>query len=165
MPHSISTLVRKYLAPGAEAPTVPVLIWEEPPVEQGEIGSSTHTDIGAQKPKVGEPLVFFLEKREKSDSPIPMAITVGRADASDVLIEHKSVSRLHAWLQQEEDTGRWVITDAESKNGTWVDTVRLPKMQRVPLVDRSTISFGHAKLRFFLPASLLVELKRRAGQG
>lgn len=50
------------------------------------------------------------------------SITIGRDDASDVVSTNPHVSRHHATLS--DATGRWVLTDAASTQGMFVDGVR-----------------------------------------
>lgn len=45
--------------------------------------------------------------------------TIGRADASDLVLEHESVSRLHANIEVT-DEGYLTVTDAQSSNGTFL---------------------------------------------
>lgn len=51
--------------------------------------------------------------------------TVGRTKANDIFVLHKSLSRQHARITNE--GGEWSIEDLGSKNGTFVDGVRVDK--------------------------------------
>jgi adenylate cyclase len=51
--------------------------------------------------------------------------TIGRTKANDVFVLHKSLSRQHARLQMSD--GAWLIEDLGSKNGTFVDGVRVER--------------------------------------
>lgn len=71
-----------------------------------------------------------------------------------MVVDDGSVSRFHAWLQKDERTQQWSLTDAESKNGTWVDGVQLAGKQRVTLRDGASLKFGEVVMTFHLPDTL-----------
>lgn len=75
--------------------------------------------------------------------------TVGRAPTADVVVaDDPLVSRLHARLER--TGGRWtVVDDGLSRNGTWVDGVRLTG--RRVLHDRDSIRVGDTVLVFCAP--------------
>lgn len=141
--------------PGSD-PTVPGLVWEAPATKLLDSGRWEMTASGqaAMRPRAGEPLVFLVEKGQATNNPFAMGVTVGRVQSNDIVVDDGSVSRFHAWLQQDERTKEWSLTDAESKNGTWIDGVQLGAKQRVQLRDGSRLKFGDVDLGFFLPASL-----------
>lgn len=148
--------------PGAD-PTVPGLVWEAPPTKLTDSGHWEMTDSGQamRRPRAGEPLVFMVEKSASTThNPFAMGVTIGRVESNDVVVDDGSVSRFHSWLQRDERTQQWSLTDAESKNGTWVDGVQLGK-QRVTLRDGARLKFGDVEMSFFLPAALksFVELR------
>ena len=58
-----------------------------------------------------------------------------------------SVSRFHAWVQLDEKAGVWFLTDAESKNGTWLDKVKLTASTRTKLAAH----FRHFKVQAIPP--------------
>lgn len=58
-------------------------------------------------------------------------VTAGRANDSDIFLDDVTVSRAHAVL--EDVSGTWVIRDAGSLNGTYVNRLR---------VDRHTLAPG-----------------------
>lgn len=53
----------------------------------------------------------------------PSPVHIGRSGDCGVVIDHPSVSRVHARLDHE--NGRWRLTDMDSKNGTFVGGVRI----------------------------------------
>lgn len=69
---------------------------------------------------------------------------VGRSGSSDIRIKSKSVSRNHAVLTRYDD-GSWTITDAESKNGTFINGERVTIC---PLEPGDRIQIGAAKMDF-----------------
>ena len=141
--------------PGAD-PTVPGLVWEAPPTKLTDSGHWEMTDAGQamMRPRQGEPLIFLVEKGTSTNNPFAMGVTVGRVESNDIVVDDGSVSRFHAWLQKDERTKEWSLTDAESKNGTWIDNVQLAGKQRVVLRDGAKLKFGDVVMEFFLPAAL-----------
>lgn len=73
-------------------------------------------------------------------------ILVGRAGSSDVLIDHPSISKLHARIRRGAD-GTYTITDAGSRNGTWIADRQLRDIE-VPLPVNAKVRLGHWELRF-----------------
>lgn len=143
--------------------TVPGLIWEAAPSDTNPEGRSETTTAGQQvvRPSAGEPLIFMVEKGHSTNNPFAMGVTIGRVDSNDVVIDDASVSRFHAWLQQDDRSLEWALTDAESKNGTWVDAVAATPRQRMPLRDGAVIRVGDVQLTFLLPESLKAFVKQR----
>ena len=88
-----------------------------------------------------------------------LGITVGRTRNNDIFINDERISRFHAFFQQKE--GVWVLSDAGSKNGTFVDGSRLDPRRAKPLPERAIIDFGGFRARF-LSTTPFVELLRRA---
>ncbi|MFZ5438781.1 MAG: FHA domain-containing protein [Myxococcota bacterium] len=157
-PLPLSQLARRLIIsprPGS-VPQAPALVWEAPPTALTESGHWELTDAGRTltRPLAGEPVIFFVEKAVGTNNPFAMGVTIGRVESNDVVLEDGSVSRFHAWLQQDERTQQWAITDAESKNGTFLDGVQLAPRQRAPLADGARLKLGEVQLTFFLPESL-----------
>src|SRR5262245_38920053 len=46
---------------------------------------------------------------------------IGRTDENDIVVNHRSISRNHAKLVREPETGRYTITDQQSSNGVRVN--------------------------------------------
>jgi hypothetical protein len=57
-------------------------------------------------------------------------LTVGRHPACDVVLDDPSVSRWHARLRFRD--GTWMLQDLDSRNGTWVNDVRVGRCQLRP---------------------------------
>ena len=75
--------------------------------------------------------------------------SLGRGKEADVVIGGKSVSRLHARLEQDAG-GRWVLSDLGSSNGTLVEGQRLNGP--CTLMDGETFNLGDVELRLRLDA-------------
>lgn len=156
--------------PGVD-PVVPGLLWEAPPTAMTDSGHWEMTDAGhaMMRPRTGEPLIFMVEKGTATNNPFAMGVTVGRVESNDIVVDDGSVSRFHAWLQKDERTQAWSLTDAESKNGTWVDGVQLAGKQRVTLRDGASLKFGEVIMTFYIPATLKAlvgdRFRNSSGQG
>ncbi len=73
---------------------------------------------------------------------------VGRTDENDLVINHRSISRNHAKLVREPDTGRYTISDLQSSNGVRVNGQDYGKVE---LRRGDVIDLGHVRLRFVEP--------------
>ncbi len=85
-------------------------------------------------------------------NPFSASIFVGRTKTNDLMLRHESVSKSHAFFQQDE-TG-WTLTDNDSSNKTFLDGVPLApnKPARLPLA--CNIVFGSYVSYFLAPAEL-----------
>lgn len=161
----LSQLARKLFlqrSPASEVKT-PGLVWEAPPGSTRDSGHWEMTSSGqaTARPTSAEPVVFMVEKVPGLKNPFSMGVTVGRVETNDVALDDASVSRFHAWLQLDERTQQWFLTDAESKNGTFVDGAQLAPKQRVALRDGASLKFGEVLVTFMLPATLTAFVERR----
>lgn len=161
----LSQLARKLFvqrSPGVEV-TSPGLVWEAPPGSTRDSGHWEMTSAGhvPGRPTASEPMVFMVEKVPGLKNPFSMGVTVGRVETNDVALDDASVSRFHAWLQLDERTQQWFLTDAESKNGTFLDGAQVPPKQRIGLRDGSKLKFGDVEVTFMLAPSLLAFVEQR----
>ncbi|PZR04930.1 MAG: ABC transporter ATP-binding protein [Archangium gephyra] len=159
MPVPLSQLAMKlFVKSHPDAPPgVPGLVWEAPPAANATEATPwdvTSAGQASSRPTSIDPLIFLVEKGTSTNNPFAMGVTVGRVESNDLVVDDGSVSRFHAWLQQDDRSGDWSLTDAESKNGTWVDGAQLSARQRVVLKDGATLKFGDVVMRFFLPEAL-----------
>ncbi|GAC1569962.1 MAG: hypothetical protein NVS3B20_01290 [Polyangiales bacterium] len=81
-------------------------------------------------------------------------ISVGRTSATDIQIDHPSVSKFHAYFIVDATTSSHNVGDGSSKNGTFVNGVLLPKRDPVPLGDDATLRFGEVEIRYLMPPAL-----------
>ena len=70
-------------------------------------------------------------------------ITVGRSRSCSVRVEHESVSKHHATVQDEGQKGFFVL-DESSLNGTFVNSLPVPTGGRALLCTGDRVSFGDA---------------------
>jgi hypothetical protein len=104
---------------------------------------------GKLTPEAVELEVYPLAK--KPGASFPERITIGRTANNDVAISDHSVSRLHAYIRQ---AGGWLVADAGSKNGSWLDDVALEPRRETGLQPRSVLRLGDVVLTFYLSAEL-----------
>lgn len=135
--------------------------WSSPVLVQRTVTSNDADDWAAtsaafvmSKPESNDARVHLIAKSTGKPNAFPMGVTVGRVDGNDIAVDEPSVSRFHAWLQQDDRTKVWALTDADSKNGTWVAGAELGPRQRVPLADHSEIRLGNVYFTFLTPESL-----------
>src|SRR3954467_6019908 len=88
--------------------------------------------------------VYPLAK--KPGASFPDRITIGRTANNDVVINEHSVSRLHAYVRQAEG---WVVADAGSKNGSWLNDAELAARREAPLVPGGVLRLGDVDLTFY----------------
>lgn len=124
------------------------------PGAQTEDWAPTRAAVVMSRPEANGTRVHLIAKAPGKPNAFPMGVTVGRVGGNDIELDDSSVSRFHAWLQQDERTKVWALTDADSKNGTWIAGGELAPKQRVPLIDHTEIRLGNVYLTFLLPESL-----------
>ncbi|WP_257457296.1 FHA domain-containing protein [Archangium lipolyticum] len=120
----------------------------------------TLTNVSTPMLGVGESIVFPVIKNQ--ENAFGRGITVGRTGNNDVVLDDGTVSRFHAWFQREPD-GRFVLTDAGSKNGSFVGGVRLTPRRPSPLADGTRLRFGQVEVTFYLASGFTKVLARRLG--
>lgn len=101
--------------------------------------------------------VMTLEPvRDAGEAPIEIppekTALIGRSIDCDVQVRHGSVSKRHARCQHV--SGRWLLEDAGSLNGTWIGERRIETREAATLQHGDTIAFGQAVFRVVLPPDL-----------
>src|SRR5689334_14773378 len=74
--------------------------------------------------------------------------SIGRGGDNSIVVDHPTVSRVHAWLVREDDenAGDFFLRDTNSANGTYVDGKRIAG--KSPLRDGALIRVGPARMVF-----------------
>lgn len=85
-----------------------------------------------------------------------MMITMGRAPNNDLVIPDGRVSKFHAYFRQVGE--RWMITDANSTNGTSVNGVQIAPDRSVEVRSGDQLEMaGSLHASFLLPADLYAQ--------
>ncbi|MHC4601170.1 MAG: FHA domain-containing protein [Planctomycetota bacterium] len=93
-------------------------------------------------------------------------ITLGRSDNNDVVIDHPSVSKFHAFFTKDAKGERYSISDADSRFGTFVEDHRLRPSKAQVLNSGETLAFGKgSKYGFYLPGDFYDYIKVLQGLG
>jgi len=126
----------------------PWLLWRPPnEVSQRRIHV---TDVsGTREPDFETGDAVAIEVLKAATNKFPFGITIGHAESNDIVIRHQQVSRFHAYIQTA--NGKHVLVDADSKNGTVLDGVRLEPSKPALLSPRATIALGSVILDYFEP--------------
>ena len=91
----------------------------------------------------------------------PQVIGVGRARNADVYLPNPKVSKYHAYFSRN-DAGQLSLTDAESRNGTWVDGTKIAARSATPLTNGVEIVFGPHRFTFYTPEGFYENIQRRS---
>ena len=98
------------------------------------------------------PLLLAVRKRQTS---LPGPISVGRHLANDIVIPDLSVSKVHAYFRPVGNDGHLELSDAGSRNGTWVGKRQLlPKTPALAVKPGAVIRFGRVEFVVLAPADL-----------
>ncbi len=109
----------------------------------------------------GEEHLAPVEKRADGKNAFAMMITVGRAANNDIVIPDGRVSKFHAYFRQQ--GADWLICDANSRNGTFVDGQAVPQQGGAPVRPGARIRLAKSlELVFYDPPALFEKL-RQAG--
>ena len=108
----------------------------------------------------GEPAVFVVMKYK--NNAFPRGVTVGRTFNNDLVLDHESVSRFHAWFERDEGTGSWALVDSSSKNGTAVDGLALKARKPHVLPKKAVIQFGRVVVEFLSVPAFVAYLGEKA---
>ena len=91
-------------------------------------------------------------------------ITVGRSPDNDVIIEHPSVSKLHAFIRYSESTGSVKLSDAGSRFGTTMNGIPVGMGANLQLQSGDAIVFARSvTASYFTPADFYEYLKITRG--
>ena len=99
---------------------------------------------------VRRPLASFLaEDGNPDDDALAVrmrSVRIGQAPQNEIILDDDTVSSYHARLDYGD--GAWRLTDLESKNGTYVEGVRLAPGVPTSLQEETPIVFGTVRLLF-----------------
>ncbi|MBI4956055.1 MAG: FHA domain-containing protein [Myxococcales bacterium] len=97
--------------------------------------------------------VLPLRKRPAATAGDAERISVGRSHACDIVLAHSTVSKLHAWLEHD-DNDRLYVSDAGSTNFTRLAGRILPAEQLQSFEYLEELSFGDVSARVCPPELL-----------
>jgi hypothetical protein len=100
---------------------------------------------------------LVLVAKRPRNTLLPLMITVGRSENIDIALNFPTISKLHAFFYQ---VGvNWVLVDAGSSNGTFVEGLKLKGREPYSLQEGQTIDFGFdVSCKFMLPKKLVAFL-------
>ena len=100
----------------------------------------------------------------KSTPTFPDKISVGRARNTDILVPDGDLSKLHALVHRQD--GGFAISDADSKNGTFVNGRRLESGETRALHNDDLVWFGpRISFRFLMPQTFHARLVAMGASG
>lgn len=100
-------------------------------------------------------------KRDQTN-PYSWMITIGRTRNNDIILSDISISKLHAWIRRkpsEDGAESFTVTDAGSRNGTFVDGLAL-RGDTGALPLGAQLRLGQVELRF-VDGALLYRTMRK----
>jgi hypothetical protein len=119
--------------------------------DHNDKGSASLSELRRRLDK-GRHFALTVEKREQ-DSAYADRISVGRTRNKDIVLRHASVSKFHAWFEKDAQENWWVA-DAESRNGTRLNTNALPSRELSPVKTGDVLLFGSVEIIVCASASL-----------
>ena len=96
--------------------------------------------------------------RKRSEGVFSTLIGIGRTRNNDIVLPMAGVSKYHAYIQHDAETGIFSIADAGSKNGTLVDGMLLSPREPFALRDNTALSFAGTECRFRLTSTFFASL-------
>jgi hypothetical protein len=105
--------------------------------------------------------VRFVPLVRSAASPYTDRLTVGRTANCDVVLQDRSVSKLHALFWPAPEIAGWGVSDARSANGTWLNEKRLAPLDKVPIKPGDLLRLGLLEVKFIDPSMLYELLVRR----
>jgi len=115
--------------------------------DPGRVGPATAAAVAAMTAPGGYGKLVVLSSNfagKEFELSRPQMI-IGRTDENDIVVNHRSISRNHAKLVREPETGRYTISDLQSSNGVRVNGSDYGKVE---LRRGDVIDLGHVRLRF-----------------
>ena len=99
--------------------------------------------------KFGSLSIKFPSGQTREFSIDQATLSIGRAQGNDLTIEDTSVSRRHVRLSVE--SGRLMVEDLGSANGTFIDSQRLPPNSPSLATEGQVVRLGDVELRYAPP--------------
>jgi hypothetical protein len=109
------------------------------------------------KPKGTEALALVLEPPKNHPQ-----VRLGRAEDCELCLNDATLSQQHILLMRDEQ-GHWTVRDAQSRNGTWLDGVKMAAGKPAALHSGAQIRAGEVLLTFYSPAGLFSRIRGPQG--
>ena len=143
----------------------PVLVYEPPTEdtideddEDDDYQLRTQSGLSFAAIGGGDPMAVVIEKTK--DNAFQRRITIGRTANNDIVLDDSSVSRFHAWIEQ--DNANWVLVDAGSRNGSTVAGRKVVAKAPSVLTNGLVLRIGALQLTYYTAQGFLEMLQRRA---
>ena len=144
----------------------PVLVYEPPtedtldPDSDEDDDYQLRTQSGLSVPAIGggDPMAVVIEKTK--DNAFKQRITIGRTANNDIVLDDTSVSRFHAWIEQQNQD--WVLVDAGSRNGSTLGGKKIAAKAPNQLTNGLVMRIGALQLTYYTAQGFLDMLHRRA---
>jgi DHA3 family tetracycline resistance protein-like MFS transporter len=120
------------------------------------VGQSADGDSDANETRAARVLARDGRALEPSDE-----LSIGRSSDCDIVIEHHSISKVHAHITREAN-GSFVIRDAGSRNGITINGARVESHQSAKLKPDDVVRVGGVMLRLAYPRPLHELLNNKA---
>ncbi len=144
----------------------PVLVYEPPtedtldPDSDEDDDYQLRTQSGLSVPAIGggDPMAVVIEKTK--DNAFKQRITIGRTANNDIVLDDTSVSRFHAWIEQQ--NAEWILVDAGSRNGSTLGGKKIAAKAPNQLTNGLVMRIGALQLTYYTAQGFLDMLHRRA---
>lgn len=118
-----------------------------PPRIRGQNKTMVHLSSIADQKKKGErhqPVRFMPIRRpaQNKDETVDPWLVIGRMADAHIMINDYTISKRHARIRQEQDSGIFNLEELGSTNGTWHNGKRIEADICTPLQSRDTLRFG-----------------------
>jgi hypothetical protein len=117
-----------------------------------------------RRPAPRPPSAEVLHVAKAKGNPYPDQISVGRTRNCDVVLRHRSVSKLHAHFKLD-DKGLMCLVDDGSQNGTRVNGQVLKPGVPQPITVGDVVQFGHLTATISDAAGVFEMLRHRRMPG
>lgn len=126
-------------------------------------GSGFHT-VKFTKEAVDEAaggVANLIPVRKRADgNAFGIMITMGRASNNDLVIPNQKISKFHAYFRQMGSS--WRISDANSRNGTFLNGLEVPKDQGTEITNGGRIKLAKTvELIFYDPSGLYERVQQK----
>lgn len=99
-------------------------------------------------PPEDRPSAYLVEVKSNRRLPISgVRVSIGRGTANSMIIDHDSISRVHAEIVRNRDGG-YTLADSDSLNGTFINSKRIAGTK--PIHPGDEIKLGEVSLRLVL---------------